>query len=270
MMQFQPSKILTEDQWQYLQNEYLGYNQDECIDLGSLDFLSVSNFIVGFFELWTAQIDKKVKASQLLLDEKYSELYRRLIYERGLTYNEFMTLFDGEIEEEEYPHYPAYEFLQITTKEERKYLVNKYERNVESYCKLIEDSKLMGAAFFLKRLKSQLPVSSLKKHCYIIGKTGSGKSMLMLTIFYHLQKLSDKKQHYSLVLLDPHGDLANEVVSLHLNQSNPDRLLYINPCLAKGYATILNPFDLKDKSDEAVELMAQILVDVFRVSGRFG
>jgi len=263
MMHFQPSKLLTEDQWQYVQNEYLGYNQDECIDLGSLDFVSVPDLIVAFFETWTARIDRKVKATQLLTEKKYGELYRWLVYERGFTYDEFLTLFDGDIEEEEYPYYPSYEFLQITTKEERKYLVNKYEKNVEGYCQLIQNCDLTGADFFLKRLKSQLPVSVLKKHCYISGKSGSGKSSLMLSMFYHLQKLSDKKQNYSLVLIDPHGDLAEEVISLQLNQTNPDRLVYIDPCLSKGYTPVLNPFELKDKSDEAVELTAQMLVAVF-------
>lgn len=263
MMHFQPSKLLTEDQWQSLQKQHLGYNQDECIDLGSLDFVSVPDLINDFFERWTVQIDKKVKATQLLSDEKYGKYYRWLVYERGFTYDEFLTLFDGEIKEKEYFYYPAYEFLQITTKEERKYLVNKYEKNVESYCQLIQNCDLTGADFFLKRLKSQLPISSLKRHSYISGKSGSGKSSLMLSMFYHLQKLSDKKQQYSLVLIDPHGDLAQEAISLKLNQTNPSRLVYIDPCLSQGYTPVLNPFELKDKSDEAVELTAQMLVAVF-------
>ncbi|WP_052600165.1 type IV secretory system conjugative DNA transfer family protein [Aureispira sp. CCB-QB1] len=263
MMTFEPQQVLSEEHWERLLCENLGYNQNESIDLGSLDFVSVPDLITSFFEVWTRAIDKKVKISEVLLESKYGELYRWLVYERGFTFEEFKTLFDSEIDELEYPYYPIYEFLQITTQEERKYLANKYQNDVESYCELIQSCKLTGADFFLKRLKSQLPLSALKKHCYISGKSGSGKSSLMLSMFYHLQKISTKKQGHALVLIDPHGDLAEEVVSLKLNKDNSNRLVYIDPCLAKGYTPVLNPFELKDKSDETVELTAQMLVAVF-------
>lgn len=263
MMTFEPQKILSEENWEHLLSKNLGYNQNESIDLGGLDFDSVPDLITSFFETWSRGIDKKVKISEVLLESKYGELYRWLMYERGFTFEEFKTLFDSEIDELEYPYYPIYEFLQITTQEERKYLANKYENNVEAYCQLIQSCKLTGADFFLKRLKSQLPLSALKKHGYISGKAGSGKSNLMLSMFYHLQKISTQKQQHALVLIDPHGDLAEEVISLKLNKDNPDRLIYIDPCLEKGYTPVLNPFELKDKSDEAVELTAQMLVAVF-------
>lgn len=262
-MSFVPQKILSEERWQDLLTKNLGYNTQESIGLGAIDFETIPDLVVDFFEAWVQQIDHKVKINNILIQEQFGVMYRWLIYERGFTYDEFKTLFDEGIDTSEYPYYPIYEFLQITTQEERKYLANKYENDVEAYCQLIQDCKLMGADFFLKRLRTQLPLSALKKHCYISGKSGSGKSSLMLLMFYHLQRMSTKKQQHALVLIDPHGDLAQEIVSLKLNKDNQERLLYIDPCLSKGYTPVLNPFELKDTSDEAIELAAQMLVAVF-------
>lgn len=262
-MRFNAKKILSEDKWLEMLDKYLGHNKEDSIELGSLDFSSAPDLIVTFFNRWIIKIDKKVNISRILIDDNYGEIYRRLMYERGLTYEEYQTLFDGEIEEKEYPYYPAYEFLQISTKEERKLFTNKYEPHVEAYCKLIQNINLSGADFFLKRLRSQISLSNLKRHCYISGKSGSGKSSLLLSMFYNIQKMSHNKQQYSLVLIDAHGDLAEEAISLKLNKNKPDRLVYINPCLDSGFTPVLNPFELKDRSDEAVELTAQMLVAVF-------
>lgn len=262
-MLFDARQVLSEKKWTKLLDQHLGYNKEDSIDMGSLDFASAPDLIVEFFDMWVKKMDRSVNIANVLTNEPYGEEYRRLMYERGFTYDEYLTLFDSDIAEDEYPHYPVYEFLQILTKEERKFLVNKYEPNVEGYCNLIQDSVRGGTDFFLKRLKSQISISHLKKHCYISGKSGSGKSSLMLSMFYHIQKLSHKKQQYSLVLIDPHGDLAEEVTSLKFNKENPDRLVYIDPCLSKGHTPVLNPFELEDKSDEAVELTAQMMVAVF-------
>jgi energy-coupling factor transporter ATP-binding protein EcfA2 len=62
-----------------------------------------------------------------------------------------------------------------------------------------------------------------RQHTYIIGKTGSGKTTLLRNmIIQHIY------QGHGLALLDPHGDLAEELLE-HYPPSRADDLVYFNP-----------------------------------------
>ena len=62
-----------------------------------------------------------------------------------------------------------------------------------------------------------------RHHTYIIGKTGSGKTTLLRNmIIQHLY------QGHGLALLDPHGDLADELLD-HFPPSRARDLVYFNP-----------------------------------------
>jgi uncharacterized protein DUF87/type IV secretory system conjugative DNA transfer VirD4/TraG family protein len=62
-----------------------------------------------------------------------------------------------------------------------------------------------------------------RHHTYIIGKTGVGKTTLLRNmILQHLY------QGHGLALLDPHGDLADELLD-HFPTSRADDLVYFNP-----------------------------------------
>src|SRR6266446_8759175 len=62
-----------------------------------------------------------------------------------------------------------------------------------------------------------------RHHTYIIGKTGSGKTTLLRNmIIQHLYHGN------GLALLDPHGDLADELLD-HFPTSRADDLVYFNP-----------------------------------------
>lgn len=62
-----------------------------------------------------------------------------------------------------------------------------------------------------------------RHHTYIIGKTGSGKTTLLRNLI--LQHLSHGS---GLALLDPHGDLAEDILD-HFPPSRADHLVYFNP-----------------------------------------
>jgi len=64
---------------------------------------------------------------------------------------------------------------------------------------------------------------NLTKHCYISGKTGCGKSTLMLNMINNIAKLNNQ----AVFLLDPHGDLAKDVVK-HLSAKDLKRTVYID------------------------------------------
>src|SRR5260370_12333074 len=66
-----------------------------------------------------------------------------------------------------------------------------------------------------------------RRHLYVIGQTGTGKSTLLLNLI---------AQHLAagagLALLDPHGDLA-EPALLHAPRDRTNDLVYLNPADAE-------------------------------------
>jgi hypothetical protein len=94
-----------------------------------------------------------------------------------------------------------------------------------------------------------------RNHMYLIGKTGTGKSTLLRTLMRE-----DLEHGDGFALLDPHGDLAEEIVFL----VPPDRqedLIYLdvpNPSLAWHF----NPF--ADIPEERRALAAAGIVEVFK------
>ncbi|NHZ66632.1 helicase HerA domain-containing protein [Massilia genomosp. 1] len=68
-----------------------------------------------------------------------------------------------------------------------------------------------------------LPVSShdLKAHAYIGAGSGHGKSELIKVMLYGLLK-----QRQGVILFDPHGDIAEEVVRWKEFSEHPERLIY--------------------------------------------
>jgi energy-coupling factor transporter ATP-binding protein EcfA2 len=60
-------------------------------------------------------------------------------------------------------------------------------------------------------------------HIYIIGKTGSGKTTLLRNLLIQHIKLA-----HGVALIDPHGDLAEELLN-HIPPERSDHLVYFNP-----------------------------------------
>jgi hypothetical protein len=68
-----------------------------------------------------------------------------------------------------------------------------------------------------------LSVEDARQHIYIVGKTGSGKTTLLRDLI--LQHLAAGR---GVALLDPHGDLAEQLLD-HYPPSRADDLVYFNP-----------------------------------------
>src|SRR5437660_3814990 len=62
-----------------------------------------------------------------------------------------------------------------------------------------------------------------RRHLYIVGQTGTGKSTLLLNLIKQ-----DIAAGEGFALLDPHGDLA-EAVLPHIPRDRTNRFVYINP-----------------------------------------
>ena len=68
-----------------------------------------------------------------------------------------------------------------------------------------------------------ISAADLRQHLYVIGKTGSGKTTLLRNLI--LQHIASG---HGVGLVDPHGDLAEELLS-HISPSRADHLCYFNP-----------------------------------------
>jgi hypothetical protein len=62
-----------------------------------------------------------------------------------------------------------------------------------------------------------------RRHLYIVGQTGTGKSTLLLNLI-----AQDLAAGEGVALLDPHGDLAEAVLN-HVPRARTNDLVYINP-----------------------------------------
>ena len=85
-------------------------------------------------------------------------------------------------------------------------------------------------------------------HTYIVGRSGSGKSELIKGICTRLK--------FRYLLLDPHGDLADDLGIMHAPA--PYRIA------PHERRFVINPFDIEDKTQENRELVAQEITDLIK------
>ena len=93
-----------------------------------------------------------------------------------------------------------------------------------------------------------------RNHMYMIGKTGTGKSTLLKTLIF-----SDIAAGEGLALLDPHGDLAEEIASMVPAWRRRD-LIYLN-VPDRSVVWHFNPF--ADIPEEKHALATAGMVEVF-------
>jgi hypothetical protein len=73
-------------------------------------------------------------------------------------------------------------------------------------------------------------------HIYVIGKTGTGKSTLLLNM-----AISDMQRGNGICLIDPHGDIAEKILD-YVPKERINDVIYFNPADEK-YVIAFNPLD---------------------------
>src|SRR5437867_3701871 len=94
-----------------------------------------------------------------------------------------------------------------------------------------------------------------RHHMYLVGKTGMGKSTLLRTLI-----LSDLSAGNGLALIDPHGDLADQVISC-VPESRGKDVITFDPSSPRGVVQF-NPLGVPDPARR--HLAAAGLVAAFR------
>lgn len=214
-------------------------------------------------QLWVNTIDS------LLRDEPTEAEFVKLWAMRGLTPLEYQQVFDAPADEEEYHIYRGLTALKIRDKHDRYYFTSENSNDFEGYIRVIQALNLpVLTELSKKKMMVHFPIDALHRHTYITGASGSGKTELMKLLIYDLQRRSQQSRNHGIFLIEPHGDVSFECLGFAMNKQR-DRVIYINPHIHKDigceqrYLPVINPFELTDKSNDNVDLMAQQLTSAF-------
>lgn len=98
-----------------------------------------------------------------------------------------------------------------------------------------------------------LPQASRNHHFWVVGQTGTGKSTLLENII-----LQDILEGRSVIVIDPHGDLINQVLGKIPDERAGDVILF-DPA-DKEYPVGLNPLETGDEDER--EMMVNAFIDL--------
>jgi hypothetical protein len=137
-----------------------------------------------------------------------------------------------------------------------------FEPNLAGYLAYLAEKAPDLARFFFAKLNVRIPESDRRRHTYIVGKSGSGKSELLKLLLYSYTR---RLGFCTTILVDPHGDIADEVSRFKENRTT-DRLVLVDPYLDKfgKRKPCINPFDIRDRSPQNVDIVAQALLGAFK------
>lgn len=152
-----------------------------------------------------------------------------------------------------------YQYEQSKNEQEK---LQKYEPTLKGYSEFLTETKKVNPCFLNRRYFIPVNEEHRQLHTYITGGTGSGKSEVIKSFIWHYLT---RNTSTGIVLLTPHGKIAEEVAKMSVNLEN-DRLVYISPELEKNFFPCLNPFDIENKEfldDRECENYAESFRSVF-------
>ena len=94
-----------------------------------------------------------------------------------------------------------------------------------------------------------------RKHMYVIGKTGAGKSTLIANM-----AINDIRNGHGVAVIDPHGDLSEMILNF-IPKRRVNDVIYLDPTLEVNRSFSLNLFD--QEGSQHVDVVASGIVSVF-------
>ena len=119
-----------------------------------------------------------------------------------------------------------------------------------------EEVTLLGLTSFRnKKVKFGIKKDDRRRHAYIIGKTGGGKSTMMENMI-----INDILAGRGVGLIDPHGDFAEKLLD-YIPEERVDDVVYFNPSDTE-YPVGFNP--LEKVTNEHRHLVSASMMGVFK------
>ncbi|WP_335988573.1 type IV secretion system DNA-binding domain-containing protein [Glycomyces sp. MUSA5-2] len=118
-------------------------------------------------------------------------------------------------------------------------------------------TKPLGVALVGGR-KIAIPVADARSHLHVIGSTGSGKSTLLLRMI-----LADIRARRAIILVDPKGDLVNDVLDRLDPAQVAGRLVLIDPDQAAAAHRGLPPIVHTEDTELAIDHLVGICANIF-------
>lgn len=124
---------------------------------------------------------------------------------------------------------------------------------------LTEEQKKEINFFAKTEYKNRLTTFGIKlpdrrRHMYIIGKTGTGKSTLIANM-----AIDDMKKRHGLAVIDPHGDLS-EILLNYIPSYRINETCYLDPS-DREHPFAINILEVKDPAQ--AELVASGIISIF-------
>lgn len=107
-----------------------------------------------------------------------------------------------------------------------------------------------------QEVKYGLKNNDRRRHMYVIGKTGTGKSTLLANMV-----INDLKSDEGLAVIDPHGDLI-EIILNYIPSHRINDVIYFNPADKNDRIVKMNLFE--GESVEHRELIASGIISIFK------
>ncbi len=112
-----------------------------------------------------------------------------------------------------------------------------------------------GRAEYKNRMMTfGIKVEDRRRHMYIIGKTGTGKSTLIANL-----AISDMRNRKGVCVIDPHGDLCDTLLD-YVPSYRVNDVIYLDPS-DLGHAFLLNPLEVTN--DYQRELVVSGIIAIF-------
>lgn len=147
-------------------------------------------------------------------------------------------------------------------RKERERITENYQDDDLSYVRFVCAACPEAHSFFFDRYWT-LPISeeSRKRHTYLTGGSGSGKTEALKAILLHYLT---RNTSTAVVLLDPTGKLSGEVIRWP-ELSDGKRLAYIDAAGIDGRQAVFNPLDVseEERNPDDIAIIVNQLIEVF-------
>ncbi len=156
-------------------------------------------------------------------------------------------------------HYPTEQLSKIHNISWIKSIFSEPPENLPIAQGLSEDEKkeinfFANTVFKNKPTNFGLKKKDRRKHAYIVGKTGAGKSTLIANMV-----INDMRNNEGIAVIDPHGDLS-EIILNYIPSYRVNDIIYLNPSDAES-SFRLNPLETGGSQKE---LIASGIVSIFK------